>query len=397
MVNYQLYINNVVILNLILLSGSILHVGFFTPLYIISLFIVILVLILKKKYKKKNILKLTITILSFVAFFLINFYLTESTQFKDYVIIIMQVFLTSITIIYLKEFKIDLKYHLYRILYYIITLSLIGFILSQFDLKNNDRLYLGESGYSLNTILYIFYYSSNEIFGKINIYRNQGIFWEPGILAIYANIFLYLSLFIYKDKTKTILATICILSTLSTTGIFILILQMFAYLRTKKIGINKKNILYLMILPIILFGINSFVNKIKESDEKAYSSYALRSFDLYSGTMIAISNPLFGIGLNEESFFKERNKFLTTEMQHIMPQIEKRGSSNSILNLFAKFGILIGVLTIYILFKQNIFTEKKTLFFLIIILSLFSEPLLFTPFFMLFIILGYQNQLQIIK
>ena len=397
MINNQSYINKLVIFNLILLSGSILHVGFFTPTYIFSISTVFFVLLAKKNYKKINVISFTNSILIFTSFLLINFYFTQSNIFKDYVIVIMQILLTSITIFYFREFKIDLKYNLFRILYHIILLSLIGFILSQFDLKNNDRLFLGASEYSVNTILYIFYYSSNEIFGKINIYRNQGIFWEPGILAIYANILLYLSLFTYKDKKKSILATICVLSTFSTTGIFILLLQVFEYIRKEKIASIKKIFIYLAFTPILLFGIYSLVNKKKEGDIKAISSFSLRSFDLYTGTMITISNPLLGIGLNQESFYNERDKYITSEMQKVSLQLEKRGSTNSILNLFTSFGVLIGLYILYMIFKQKIFTENKVIFFLIIIISLLSEPLIFTPFFMLFIILGAQNQLKITK
>ena len=64
-----------------------------------------------------------------------------------------------------------------------------------------------------NTYNYLFYYSVKDgsainLFG-LDIHRNAGIFWEPGILQIYLNILFFLEVSVFK-RNKSLLALIII-------------------------------------------------------------------------------------------------------------------------------------------------------------------------------------------
>ncbi|MNT76351.1 hypothetical protein D3C72_2153410 [compost metagenome] len=78
-----------------------------------------------------------------------------------------------------------------------------------------------------------------------------------------------------------------------------------------------------------------------------------------------------------------------------MDLIEERGNSNSLLMLFYSMGIFAGLFWLYLLYKQDVFFESPKLFFVILLLGFFSEPLVFMPFFMYFTITGFQRIMKI--
>ncbi len=391
MIKVESFLNNSLILFLILLSGSVFHVGFFTPTYLLSLTLVVGSLFYTFNYSRKQITLFGFSLFFWTTIFASNFIFSTSNNFKDYSIILMQSLLSLLFILSFKLRKADFKYHLYSVLLLLMILSLIGFILSVFQI--GTRIDLGDSGFSVNTIGYIFYYSAEMITEPIILFRSQGVFWEAGLLAIYANIFLFLSLFTYNNSRNSILAIICILTSLSTTGFLLLGIQLFVYLRRAKLNIAKKIYLILTIIPIAVFFVFSLLSKQSEGEDRSVSSYALRTFDLYSGTMVTLSHPIFGVGLNKEVFLKERNKFLPKEMEEIFSLIEDRGNTNSILMLFTSMGMIFGIFILYMFYRQDVFLEQNRLFFLIMVLSLTSEPVLFSPFFMSFMFLGFQKSI----
>lgn len=391
MIKVESFLNNSLILFLILLSGSIFHVGFFTPTYLLSLILVVVSLFYTLNYSRKQITLFVFSLFFWTTIFASNFIFSISNNFKDYSIILMQSLLSLLFILSFKLRKADFKYHLYSVLLLLMILSLIGFILSVFQI--GTRVDIGDSGFSVNTIGYIFYYSAEMITEPITLFRSQGVFWEAGLLAIYANIFLFLSLFTYNNRRNSILAIFCIITSLSTTGFLLLGIQLFVYLRRAKLNIAKKIYLILTIIPIAVFFVFSFLSKQSEGEDRSVSSYALRTFDLYSGTMVTLSHPLFGVGLNKEVFLKERNKFLPKEMEEIFSLIEDRGNTNSILMLFTSMGIFLGIFILYMFYRQDVFLEQNKLFFLIMVLGLTSEPVLLSPFFMSFIFFGFQKSI----
>jgi hypothetical protein len=393
MIKEHSFADSLLIFFLILLSGSVLHVGMFTIVYTCALLYVGTFLFLKKTFKRKDLFLVASSLLFFIFFFVFNFIFSRSSEFKDYSVLLMQIFLTLLILLALKTAQADFKLLLYKTLKVIIILSMIGFFLS--ILKIGTRIDVGGSGYAVYTIFGLFYYFAEFNIGFLEIYRNQGIFWEPGLLAIYANIFLYISLFVYPNKRDTKLAIVCILTTMSTTGVFIVLIQLLSFARKKKFSFLQKIGIGFVIVGVFAFTLLSFVDKKQEGEDARVSSYGLRAFDLYSGAMVAVTNPLFGTGLNKEAFILERNKFIPPEIEPIMDLIEERGNSNSLLMLFYSVGIVAGLFWLYLLYNQDVFFENPKLFFLILLLGFFSEPLVFMPFFMYFTITGFQRIMKI--
>ena len=114
------------------------------------------------------------------------------------------------------------------------------------------------------TFNYLFYYSPKigntiNLFG-FDIHRNAGMFWEPGILQAYLNILFFLELsFFNKNRVLLFLIIIAIISTYSTTGLFLLIIQLIYF--TQK---NYKNTLapiFFAILVIPLYFLLVLVHR----------------------------------------------------------------------------------------------------------------------------------------
>ena len=386
------FINHILILILIVLSGSLLFVGFTIPVYILSIIFILLCFVGKKKISKKEFKIFCFSFGIILLILIFNFIFSSSTSFGNYFTVISLLSVSLLISMYFYSRKIDIVYYLYKVLKYTAIFSLIGFVLIQFSPA--VKVDIGSDDYKVYRVFYLFFYGSSFNFSGFQLLRNQGIFWEPGVLSVYTNILLFLSLFKYKNRKNSILAGIVIISTFSTSGIFILLFQLIFYFGKTKLSVKNKLILLPVIISLLIFVAYEFLEKKDLASEKSISSYGMRTFDLYSGAMVAINNPLLGIGINKEAYLLERNKYLPKEISLIVHQIENRGNSNSILQLFFSFGLPLGLAALYLFFKQDLFSRNKRVFFIIIFISLCAEPLLFTPFFMLIISSGLRNRLQ---
>ena len=131
------------------------------------------------------------------------------------------------------------------------------------------------------------------------------------------------------------------------------------------------------------------------------ASFQKRLFDLTQPFFIALDHPLTGIGLDLEQFQKMRSQFhfSSNYLQSLQKAVgihsnangTDKGSSNSIMFLFAAMGFPTALLFLYMFFKQQIITRRKWLIMLILTVSVMSEPLLLRPFFFIFIISGFTH------
>ena len=165
----------------------------------------------------------------------------------------------------------------------------------------------------------------------------------------------------------------------------------------KSIKRNPLLILFAIILSLPLYYIAKANIENKTMGEQS-SSFQKRYLDLVQPLAIANDYPITGVGLDRDYFQKLRSKFqmeedfgeiieVSTGFERISQSTEK-GSSNSLTYLMAAMGFPIAFLLFYCLLKQNLFTKRKGIFMTIIIISIFSEPLLLRPFFLILIVSG---------
>jgi len=281
-------------------------------------------------------------------------------------------------------FRAILFYSIVNFLFYIVVKDSLTQIV-----YNSDKI--------MYTFHQIFFYNPEKsafyLLG-IEFVRNQGWFWEPGINQIYLNILLYLEGFVFKrNKWIILLIVLAIFTTYSTTGIVIMMIVLVVIFQS---SIKRNPILILLAMGVVIPLY--FIAKTNVEEKLNTSSFQKRYFDFIQTLSIAQDYPLTGIGLDGNYFADFRSAYtMNDEFRQKIEQSTnfeskakstEKGSSNSITYLIAALGFPVSFFLFYCLFKQMLFIHKKGIFMTIVFISVFSEPLLLRPFFLILIVSG---------
>ena len=397
-------IDTILISLLVLSSGGLLFVFNRNIRYAIFLGVLLLaVLFSKDKFKTKEVNSALLTSLTILFLFYINYIFAISAQtINKYAYYLTVCAVSILTLLYFRNNKkkdifINRLYFILKIILFHAGLNFFAY----FFIKN-DLSIISSVNNDYETFFNIFFYVPKKclisVFG-LEFCRNQGVFWEPGILQAFLNSLFFLEAFIIKrSKALLIIIAFVIFTTYSTTGLSILLLQGVVYVYNE----FKKNRLFLFILaaliPIYLILQVNVQDKVQGEKE---ASFQKRFFDLTQPFYIALENPITGIGLDAEQFQKLREEFYFTSstLNYIYNQtgvglkvnVTDKGSSNSIMFLLAATGFPTAILFLYMFFKQQIIKDKKWLWMIIMLISVMSEPLLLRPFFFIFIVSGFMS------
>lgn len=220
------------------------------------------------------------------------------------------------------------------------------------------------------------------------IYRNSGMFWEPGAFAGY--IIAVLLLFIDRmdelwkqHRVKTTVLLVALVTTLSTTGYIVLaILLLFLairYIRNKKLAISI--LLIMMVGFVLIFTKLDFMGaKIQDQIENAETindltlNYSRIGSVLFDAEYIA-SNPLFGNGLDNSTRFR----FHTS----IFDDDQLSGFGNGFTGCIASMGLIFMLAYLLAIF-YNPSLRSKWIVLLVLVLLLQGEYFLNYPLFMVF-------------
>lgn len=385
---------------LLILTGTVYAAFASTFIFVVSIIILIGIFLSDSKVLYDVDLLNTYFILACLLFcvFTLHFLIVPfQNNPLPYIGLFVRIISVGLFYVYIKNKKLNLALLLKSALKVVAYHALISFILSFFVSKY--LVSINYNDYYTSTFGYVFFYYSNfNLFG-LTLYRNQGIFWEPGILQIYMNILFFISSFVSKDRKLQILTAFLICTTYSTTGIGVLLLQILVILLRTNVSVVKKLLVSLFVLFIMLplFIINS-QQKLNDDADSDVSSSVLRIYDFLEGVEITKTYPLTGIGLSQEAYvaFKKTHSSLTKDYsQEFTNTVSERRSSNSVLYFFTRFGIPFSLCWFFLVYKQNLITEKKWLFFSIVIIENISEPLLIEPFFVLLVASGLFGSLRI--
>jgi len=248
------------------------------------------------------------------------------------------------------------------------------------------------SGFEGWTFKYIFYQKTDQfafsLFGK-SIFRNQGLFWEPGVLQFYLNLLLFIQLYVIKSKRNNILITIfTLLTTYSTTAYGCMLIILSIYL----LGLIKKKLyagIFAMVAvaAVIPFFLTNFEQKFQ--GDKQTSAY-VRLYDLTEQVLVIKDYFLTGAGLDDGQYANLRTHYqLSGSLAFLSFNGEERGSSNSLMALLGTVGIFIGGWWLICYTKQQFVPpKKKMLLTIFLLIGVSVEPLLLKPFFVSFIMSG---------
>jgi hypothetical protein len=240
-----------------------------------------------------------------------------------------------------------------------------------------------------DTIGFVFTYHV-MIEGLQGLKRPDGLFFEPGVFQVYLNLLLYLCLFVYKKRWFTVVTIIALVTTQSTMGLIISLIIVIYYVaveqRNKSFLSRFKYIFFgiIMLVPLLIFT-NSNLND-KLSGEQRGSSWS-RQYDLITGLNIIKENPLSGIGFDYKQFYKQANTLGEKNTELDLNSTKDKNNTNGITFLFYSIGIPLALPFLIGLFRSSLF-KHKFLIGTIIFLSLNSESIIFTPFFLLIIYSG---------
>ena len=397
----QKFLDSLIVFMLVMSSGGLLFVFNRNLLY--GVFVVILsasYFLMRNKILKINFNSSIITLLILFGLLIINYlFAVNEQELNKYYYYFMVISVSVFSLMHFGDNKNRLLLSLYTVLRIIVVHSLLNF---SFFFFIKDNLSVISSNYhECETFLNFFFYTTERgiitLFG-LEFCRNQGLFWEPGVLQVFLNLFFFLNAFIFKkNRFMLALTAVAIVTTYSTTGIALLLLQSLVYI-LKEMKNNKLLVLIFLFftIPVIMiFNLN--VEEKVQGDKQA--SFQKRLFDLTQPFFIAVEYPLTGIGLDLNQFQKMREEFYfsSANLDALQDQIgvdsktvgTDKGSSNSVMFLFATMGFPTTIIFLFMFFNQQIIIDNKWLLMIIMLISVMSEPLLLRPFFFIFIVSGF--------
>lgn len=374
------------VLLLIILSGTVYSVGYFNELFVVNLLFIIALLVFGK-IDRSRLRSFLIFLVISVGIILLNIGFAIEYNIVDYIFLFFRLILSGLAWVLLRNHSVlDLYLKIFRGLLY---LSIFGFILSQFNLGSE----LTFDEYKVSSIFYAHFYSSFTYINGVRLNRNSGIFWEPGLFAVYACFYLYLVLLLKRNLKSSLLASVVILTTISSTGIMVMAIIWSIYF-LKNYRRNLLRSFWVSALLVFTFSVAvvSIREKKLESSTKGVSSYGLRTFDVISGLKIIQTNPLTGIGLSKEVYAQEISKLLPVQFRKDKQFMRERGNSNAIIGVFIVYGIPIGLLVLALVYRGFYsITGGGGIFWLWLILAS-SSPIIFTPFFVFVMINGLSHR-----
>lgn len=241
-----------------------------------------------------------------------------------------------------------------------------------------------------------------QLFG-ISFKRAHGLAWEPGNFAVFINILIFLNLFITRNRRWVILGIVGVLLSWSTVGLITLAFQLLCAFWQRRRAIFDRWFAFKMSGLIVLSGFLAFLVMTNYGD-KIYGDNSGSGASRVINTVVAantiLAYPLLGTGLyfqnyqaNLDSRLGGAKKLVTSFVD--ADKVNNVASTNSILRVFVHFGIPVGSVLVFGLFRQQLIPEHRSIFALVMLLSLSSAPLFFYPFFLMFSMSGAMHILGI--
>ena len=118
-------------------------------------------------------------------------------------------------------------------------------------MKNSLTTLVSET-HTVSTFYYLFYFEPVKHafnFLGLELIRNQGWFWEPGVLSLFKYSIIFRGIIFKKKKSTLFLIVIAIFSTYSTTGILIMLILLFFMFKST---FRRNPIMAILLISLIL-------------------------------------------------------------------------------------------------------------------------------------------------
>jgi hypothetical protein len=361
------------------------------------LVIMVAMLLIKKKIAKPITRRAVVVVAMLTLIFLLKMLLTYLTYDEvNLTPFAMRLYATSLSaLLIIIYFSDDKKRFIDALLYCLIIIMIHAiFSMMAWPFVANSLQDFPAEHVNLRTYYYLVFYPGLTWDGSINqaevlgfkFTRLQGIFWEPGILQLYMNLLLFISLFVNKNSVIASLAILVVFATWSTTG-YILMSFIIGYWVYERRNNLKYVALSFLALPAVLY-LAYFNLMDKVFGEKAGSTYA-RTLDAFAAMEIIKSHPIIGLPLDYSYMKSALSDFSLMISMEGYSDVKEAAVTNSIAAYSAFFGIPITLLILFLLYHQSMFIKHKLIIFIIMLTSLLTEPLGFFTFALMLIYSGY--------
>lgn len=284
-----------IVLSCILLSKSLYYETYGNNLL---LFVFLAFLIFTVKPEK---LKINKFVLFYVFSFILLISVNTETKLSSLVVLLLRL-LIAIYVVHILEFrKFSIIYT--KIILFICITSLSYFFIIHFNIPSFLPDFIGLDERSLRNFLF---FGVSDNFIKHSVYRNSGLWWEPGAFQLFINIAFMFNL---VNKTMTnkmyFIFGIAIMSTLSTTGVIVYILLSTIYLRDL-IKSSRHKLFYILAFPfftaaVIAIAIPFLLTKFGAGNVAEESvSFLSRYYDFIISFNMLKDNLMLGYGFGSQ-------------------------------------------------------------------------------------------------
>lgn len=324
-----------------------------------------------------------------LAFLFIDMFLNPAFQFSRMIYqygLVLEVSLFLISYRSLGIEKITLDF--YEALKIIFIQALVGYLL--YLLVPDMFVPTKAFGYPYLHLFYCFFVTNNP--GENH--RNIGLLWEPGLLQLMLNLYLFFSIKFRRSLQLQLFIVATILSSFSTAGFITLGMNMI-YFIVCNYKARRRLVLFVLILLVLASSTLVFVwDNIADKLGGENLSGLARYRDYLIGINLIQEKPWLGHGLFSSDYLLSKPYVSAIEMQLFSTEYNQTvgtlngGYTNGLLGFFSWYGIPLSVYVFIKTFKNKIIPNhslfERTIFFVIICFTLISEPITYTAFFLLF-------------
>lgn len=245
----------------------------------------------------------------------------------------------------------------------------------------------------------LYLYFTPKLTNASQIFRNQGVFWEPGLFASHIIIAMALEICFSEKMSKRVLFLLfCgVISTLSTAGIMLLVFIYILYIDRKTEGKNRV-IWFFLLTCLFFFG---WINVQEIISTLQYISMPLFS-KLTSGEITTVTRlngpllnlklfveePLIGYGINGAN-----NRFIQEMFEYGVDS--QTSTTTFILSAFGIIGSIYTVLWVFAIKNiSRLNSVKKIVLFILLFIIINKEPhiSIMSTWCILFVLLKNKNQ-----
>lgn len=275
---------------------------------------------------------------------------------------------------------------------YILYSAIIGWVCAIFGFGFALPDFLAES---VRRVYYVTL--SGSVYAGGQEIRAHGIFWEPGVLALYCNLIIILKLFRFNMKIKDCVLEIIVLVLSGSAGGALCFLALIFANSVKFNRIMDRFAFYIIVgvFSIFAYGffeyydefvriINVFTSSLFDRDLDSDESFNTRSLDLYVPFMAASDSIIFGH--KDISRFYSISESIVGYSQLII--------TNSFGLMVYYYGYVFLIIYVYFMYKgfSGFLFKSERLAFSVMVLCLIVEPVQFS--LLMFIIISSERSVK---